>query len=147
MRYQFDLKAWPKPHIVLSDEIDRDSDEAKVLEYIRAFPRKVPKEEIARHLRKMGSHERFEKIKEATTVRLVQQLIRNLRDLHCPIISDRSGSWIATSIDEIETFAEYLENKAKADIASMMTLRRSMLSMVSSKTPSLFDKILTHEQS
>lgn len=73
--------------------------------------------------------------------RFTHQIVRNLRDLNCPIIGDSSGIWIANSCDDIVEFANRLEHKAKSDIASMMTLRKGMLAMASIKAPSLFDNL------
>ncbi len=74
-------------------------------------------------------------------IRELYQVIRNLREAGCPIVGDSGGLWIARNQSDIEAFAKKLEGKAKADIQSMMTLRKTMLSMIRSNTPSIFDTL------
>jgi len=79
---------------------------------------------------------------EDLNIRSIYQVIRNLREAGCPIVGDSRGLWIAKTPEEIEAFAKKLEHKAKSDIKSMMSLRRIMLSMIRSNTPSIFDKLI-----
>ena len=74
-------------------------------------------------------------------IREIYQVIRNLREAGCPIVGDSGGLWIARTDTDIEVFSRKLEHKAKSDIQSMMNLRKTMLSMIRSNTPSIFDSL------
>ena len=97
--------------------------------------------DIVRWLNRMGSHETFEAPQKKTTVRKVYQIIRNLRELGCPIVGDHHGIWIAKSVEEVEAFAYHLEQKARSDVASMLHLKKQMLKMVNINPHSLFDSL------
>jgi translation initiation factor 2 beta subunit (eIF-2beta)/eIF-5 len=145
MRYTFKLFDGKDPKIVVSDDIDPRSDEGEVLALLLKAQMeswgKVNKTAIMRTLSKLGSHERFEHHKPETTRRKAHQIIRNLRDMNVPVISDTKGSWLAVCVSDVEDFCNYLEVKAKSDIESMLTLKKKMLRMVESKQTSLFDKL------
>lgn len=88
-----------------------------------------------------GGHPAFEGLTKYTTVRKIRQIIRDLREAGVPIVGNHKGIKIARSVDEIVEFCDILESKAKADIASMMKLRRKMLDLGGVGKASLFDDL------
>lgn len=87
-----------------------------------------------------GSHPLFEKTQKKTTPRKMFQVIRDLRMKGVPIVGDVEGLWIARSENELREFCDRIEQKAKSDIASMMTLRKTMMENLNDKKQSLFDR-------
>jgi len=120
-----------------------DGDEEAVFSFLWNY-RDVQKLRISQlvHLvKEAGAHRVHEKKRRKTTTRRMYQLIRNLREGGVPIVGDKEGVWIAKNDYEVVAFADHLEHKAKADIASMMYLRNKMLEIVQVKRTSLFDGI------
>ena len=103
--------------------------------------RKLTIGELTKFWNDFGAHPQHEVARKQTTPRKMFQIIRDLRDAGCPIVGDAKGLWVARSVQEVEAFAEHLEQKARADVASMLELRNSMLLIVQSKVPSLFDRV------
>ncbi len=117
-----------------------DDDEHEVISLIETYG-KVTIAQLVAGLDDLGAHEIHEEARKKTTTRKMYQIIRNLREAGCPLVGDTKGIWIAATQGEIEDFAEYIEKKAKSDIKSMLALKRRMLRMIRSNTPSLFDQV------
>lgn len=102
---------------------------------------KATKLQITRMIEDMGSHEKYEIERQRSSIRKVHQIIRNLRLIGLPIVSDDEGSWLARSTEEVLKFCDWLSMKAGNDIKSMLTLRRELLDSIDAKQVSIFDKI------
>lgn len=85
-----------------------------------AEARHITQEEIARSERWIGCHPKHEENirggkKMETTLRMVRQIIRDLRIKYCiPIISNDTGYWLPTSEDEATAYLRDLEATAKS---------------------------------
>lgn len=88
-----------------------------------------------------GTHDQFESPRKATSTRKMYQVIRELRDMNCPIVGDSKGIYLAKTVQQVRDFSAHLEQKAKSDIKSMMILRKKMMHMINDHTPSLFDDL------
>lgn len=120
-------------------------EERQVLELLQVYG-KLQIGQIVGAIKNLGSHEQHEHPRKKTTTRKVYQIVRNLREAGYPIVGDSKGIWIAESIGDVETFAYHLEQKARSDIRSMLHLKRTMLAIVHSNTPSLFDAVKLDEE-
>lgn len=124
-----------EPVAILAD----GSDEQKTLLALHTGKKTIA--QLVATVNLAGAHEIHERPRKATTTRKMYQIIRNLREAGCPIVGDPDGIYIASSVQDVIDFAYNLEKKAKADIASMMDLRKQMLSIVKREQKSLFDSI------
>lgn len=96
---------------------------------------KITQRQIAKHDRFLGCHKQHEEqithpnhIKEST-LRKVRQIIRDLRLIHgAPILSDTSGYWIPTKLQEVNDTLSRIEqtarSQAKAHMVTFYGLRR-----------------------
>lgn len=121
------------------------NEEDLVIRFLEAHT-KLQINQIVAGIKNLGAHEIHEEARKKTTTRKVYQLVRNLREAGYPIVGDSKGIWIAQSVREVEAFGEHLEQKARSDIKSMLHLKRTMLAMVRSNTPSLFDAVRLDEE-
>ena len=133
-------------YTVETDEIDALSDEGRVfsvlLDRYNNNEGPIQKHALCQIVNDRGAHERHESPRKRTSMRKMQQLLRNLRGMSVPILSHvKHGIWISRSAEEIWEYADWLDRKAKADIKSMLEVRDLLLLMVPKEPPSLFDRL------
>lgn len=145
-KYTFLIEKWFGGITITTEPIGEN--EQMVLEILNKAKRdgkKMRISDLVKLLNKFGSHEEHEYPNTNTTPRKMFQIIRNMREAGVPIVGDKEGLWIASDVSEIERFAQYLEQKAKSDIASMLKLKKTMLSYIQSEATSLFDGLNLEE--
>lgn len=118
---------------------DEEHQVFEILNHAKLAGKKMRISDLVRDVNDLGAHEEYEDPRKRTTPRKMFQIIRNMRDAGIPVVDDTKGLWIASSVNEVMQFADHLERKARSDIASMLKLKRTMLSFVNADMPSLFD--------
>lgn len=113
--------------------IDRtEVEEIKVLDFLIARAENgtpwIQKFELIAALNDMGSHDEFESKRQRTSMRKLQQILRDLTLMGFLIVRHpKHGVKLAQNTEEVREYANWLEQKAKADIKSMMLVRRTLL--------------------
>lgn len=117
------------------------SDEQRVvLDLLFHSVKKVTQRDIAQRYDWMGKHpvhdpDQLFKVTE-TTLRKVRQVIRDLRVIHfAPILSDRSGYWIARTDGEVKEYLTRLEMEAKAQARAWFETYTAMQKSCSITSP------------
>lgn len=118
----------------------------EILNHAKLAGKKMRIVDLVRDVNDLGTHEEHEDPRKKTSRRKMFQIIRNMRDAGIPVVGDNKGLWIAGSVYDVERFADHLERKARSDIASMLKLKRTMLSFINSDMPSLFDGLELEEE-
>lgn len=125
---------------------DEEHQVFEILNHAKLAGKKMRISDLVRDVNDLGAHEEHEEPRKRTTPRKMFQIIRNMRDAGIPVVGDTKGLWIAGSVYEIVKFADHLERKARSDIASMLKLKRTMLSYIQADMPSLFDGLNLEEE-
>lgn len=138
MKYRFNLQDTDGQNITIeSDDIETPSDMVAVLNIFLGDPNEM-------HTGK----EIFNRLAGTIDERRITQIVRDLRLKNVPLVLVDGKICLATKVQQILDFADYLEGRGKKNVMSYMVLRKGMLKMVSRKRPSLFDAIMdenTHE--
>lgn len=88
---------------------------------------RVTQKEIAKSAPWIGAHPNYDKLTGETTLRMVRQIIRNLRVIHhLGIVSDRDGYFIPQNEAQADTYLVSLEQEVRARAASSLETYRSM---------------------
>lgn len=135
-----------KEKIIAIGQSDMPDDQKDVLRllYDKWYHKrgKITQREIADTLPKLGSHKEHEHRTEESTLRMVRQIIRNLRVYQsAPILADRNGYWIPHSEIEVADYLEKTEREVKARIASSYETYKAMKESVGITNP-FFDNEL-----
>ena len=140
MKYTFTL-AGDQP-VKINIEVPSGTEEQVVLDVlVRNSGKTLMMDQIIAAAPGFGNHPEFEAHERRTTTRKMRQILRNLRDMGVPIVATVRGNKIAESTFEIMEFCEWLERKAKSDIASMLSVRKKFLRIAESRQRSISDKI------
>lgn len=135
-KYIFKLKQNGKPFIKHEVLLDANGTHSKILDFIlehNGAP--VKKDHIAEHFGMLGAHETYERVKQATTLRKVQKILRELRDLNVPLVGSIYGCWVASSTEEVADFTRQLREKIKHDTKSEWSIVKRMESNFCTKQP------------
>lgn len=106
-----------------------------------AEARHITQEEIARSERWIGCHPKHEENirggkKMETTLRMVRQIIRDLRIKYCiPILSNESGYYLPTSEEEATTFLNNLAETAKSQAKAWFETYNAMRNALNITSP------------
>lgn len=141
MIYTFTLKDGGTPVKTIEVRIQSGSQEETVLQFL-GHNGPMQKHQILTALNHLGSHDVHEEKRQRTSMRKLQQILRDLTEMGVPIVRHvKDGVWIATEMSEVHDYADWLERKAKADIASMMHMRKTLLVNCGIEKQSLFDRL------
>ncbi|TXH08066.1 MAG: hypothetical protein E6R04_11620 [Spirochaetes bacterium] len=111
-------------------QLPDNTEEVRLLTLICKYPRSQ-KHQLCKLMKDYGTHEEFESPRQRTSMRKIQQLIRNLREMGIPIVSHVSkGVWLARYEEDLREYIEWIENKARSDIASMMSVKNTLQNII-----------------
>lgn len=112
----------------------------------QAWPKqqKLTQRDIATMAMGLGHHEKHEdhlpSKKNESTLRKVRQIIRDLRVIHnLPILSDKNGYWLPSTLPECEIYLRRIEAVARAQAAAWHETYRAMERTVGIRSE-FFDK-------
>lgn len=113
MKHKFIL-AGAKPVSVVVDVVD-STPEGIVLKVLESAEGFLTKKDIIDRVEAFGYHKAFESYTSmATSMRNMQQILRDLRDWGVPIISTTKGVKVADSVEEVVDYCNWLQKKRKA---------------------------------
>jgi hypothetical protein len=103
-------------------------DEQAVYDLIVNCPNRITQQQIAIAEPRLGSHSRHEGyMSEASTLRRIRQIIRDLRIIHgLFILSDKNGYWIMKEREEATKYLARIERVAKATAKGYFETYRAM---------------------
>ena len=143
-QYCFNLTKEGNPYRTINLRLV-DFEQRQVLNFLiqaKNSKRSYQKRDIISMLDSLGNHEDFEAPRQRTSMRKLQQILHDLTEMGAPIVRHpKRGVWLASSTEEVKAYADWLDYKAHADIASMMHMRRCLLTSSRLVIPSLFDTL------
>lgn len=132
--FYFNLHGCPSIEVTL----DHGSDELDVLQMLVSAYEPITLSRLCTIFKNYGS----DVTSHLASARNMRRVIRSLREMSVPIIGSTHGLSIAKSKEEVVRYCEWLHHKAKADIKSMIWLKKQLLSSVNARA-GLFDNLLS----